>query len=96
MLSRWCGLFFFFCYLIQTVRRKRYNKRKYQRGWEDWSLKKVSIYTDISGTSPSRYEKDIVIHGRITNSKNANKIVLSYHIIMCHFLATDGNVLFPN
>lgn len=71
----------------QEGEKKRYNKCKYERGWEDWNLKKVSVYTDISRASPSRYEKDIVIQGGITESKKVNEIVFGYHIIMCLFLS---------
>lgn len=39
MLSCWCGLFL--PPLSHPKREKnRYNKCKYQRGWEDWNLKK--------------------------------------------------------
>lgn len=61
---------------------------------EDWNLKKKCVCTDISRASPCRYEKDILIQGGITDSKKVNKIVFSYHVIMCHFLSTESNVFF--
>lgn len=82
MLSRWCGLFFSLslCYLIQTGTIKKYNKCKYGKGWENL---KVSVYKVISNESTSRYEKDIVIKGRISDSKNFNKNLFGYHVIIC-------------
>lgn len=97
MLSRWCGLIFFLSVISSKQgggkKKKRYNKRKYQRGWKDWCLKKVSVYTDTSRASSSRYEKDIVIQGGISDSKKVNKLFFSYQIILCLFLSTGSNAV---
>ena len=77
---------------------KRHNKSKYQRGLGRLGFEKkkrgkeLTVYTDISRQSSSRYEKDIVIHGGIMNSKKANKIVSGYRGVMCLFLSPECNV----
>ena len=42
-------------------------------------FEKVRVYTDISGESSSRCEKDFVIHGGITDPNKVNEIVFAYH-----------------
>lgn len=76
----WAVFFLSLCYLIQTGTIKKYNKCKYGKGWENL---KVSVYKVISNESTSRYEKDIVIKGRISDSKNFNKNLFGYHVIIC-------------
>ncbi len=76
MLSCWCGLFFPTIISSKQGGKKDTINANIKEVGEIGIWKKVSVYTDISRASPSRYEKDILIQAGITDSKKLIKLSL--------------------